>query len=67
MIIRYATPRNASGNRNKLIVDYVKKVYSRTAAHWLCRDDFIEITKTDKRKLENILDENGFLEIDTPL
>lgn len=67
MIIRYATKRNTNGYRNILIVDHENKIYSKTAAHWYCREDYLEITKTDKRKLETILDNNGYKETDTPL
>jgi hypothetical protein len=48
-------------------VDHEKKIYSRTAAHWFCRDDFIEISKTDRNKLIDILDAAGYTETDTPL
>lgn len=67
MIIRYACKRNPSGYRPVVIVDHEKKIYSRTAAHWFCRDDFIEISKTDRDKLTDILTGAGFKEVDTPL
>lgn len=67
MIIRYACKRNPNGNRSLIIVDHEKKIYSRTAAHWFCRDDFIEISKTDRDKLITWLNIAGFAEVDTPL
>ena len=67
MMIRYATKRNPYGNRNIIVVDHENKVYTRQPAHWFCREDFIEITKTDMNKLENILDNNGYTETDKPL
>lgn len=67
MIIRYACKRNPSGYRSIIIVDYEKKIYSRTAAHWFSREDFIEISKTDRDKLTDILTGAGYTETDTPL
>ena len=67
MIIRYACKRNPSGYRPVVIVDYEKKIFSRTAAHWFCRDDFIEISKTDRDKLTDILTGAGYTETNTPL
>lgn len=67
MIIRYACKRNASGYRSIIIVDHEKKIFSRTAAHWFCREDFIEISKTDRDKLTEILTGAGYTETDQPL
>ncbi len=67
MIIRYACKRNPNGYRSIVIVDHEKKIFSRTAAHWFCRDDFIEISKTDRDKIITWLNIAGFVEVDTPL
>ena len=67
MLVRLATKRDTSGNRYYLIIDHNKKVYSRQPAHWLYREDFIEISKKDERKYVNILNENNYKEIETAL
>lgn len=55
MKMSYATNRDQNGNRYILIVDHTKKEYSTTPAHWYCKEDYITISKTDRRKLLNIL------------
>lgn len=56
MIIRYATKRNASGNRKYLAVNHKTKKYTRENKHWFCREDVIEITQGDLYKLIDMLD-----------
>lgn len=67
MILKFATKRNANGYRKILIIDHDKKIYSRTAAHWFCREDFIETTNADRNKLINFIEAAGYTETDQPL
>lgn len=67
MILRFATRRNANGYRKILIINHDKKIYSRTAAHWYSREDFIETTNTDRNKLIDFIEAAGYIETDQPL
>ena len=60
MIVKYATPRDRNGNRYYLCVDYAEKKYAEEPAHWFCREDFIEVSKTDRRKLRDMVIDDGF-------
>lgn len=67
MIVRFACSRDRNGNRYYRIVDFEKKIYSKEVAHWFCKEDFLEVSKSDLHKLENWLDAAGFSETDKPL
>ena len=67
MIERIATKRDNNGNRYYTIIDHMNKVYTRQPAHWFCREDYIEVTKADRRRLEDLLEKNGYKEIETAL
>lgn len=64
MKIRFATKRNASGNRHYLIIDTREQTFSREPSHWYCREDFIEISMKDRRKLIEDVENRGFTELD---
>lgn len=64
MVISYATKRNASGNRYLLIVDHAHQVYAREAFHWFCKEDYIEISKSDRQRIISALEDSGYAEVD---
>lgn len=64
MILEYATKRDINGNRYYLGIDTDKKVYSRERGKWYSREDIVEISKADRRKVIDCLIAAGFTEID---
>ena len=64
MILRFATKRDSSGNRYYLAIDTINKTFARESSHWYCRDDFAEITKRDRRKLIEQVENENYTEID---
>ena len=63
MILEYTTKRDVNGNRYYLGVDTEAKTCSTTRAMWYSRDDVLEISKKDRRKLMEVLDRQGFTEV----
>lgn len=59
MLLKFATKRNTNGNRLYIAIDTENKTYSLMPRSWLCKGDFVEITRTalkqieDKAKLDN--------------
>lgn len=51
MILRFATKRDVNGNRKYAIIDTVNKQYSMESARWFHRDDFVEVSTADRRKI----------------
>ena len=64
MIIKTATKRDINGNRYYLAFDTEKKVYAREAAHWYCKEDVLQITKTERKRTIEQLKDEGYTEID---
>lgn len=65
MILKFATKRDASGNRYFLAIDTEKKLFARDSLHWYCKDDlYAEMTKAQRRKMINDLEKAGFSEIE---
>ena len=64
MIIKLSTKRDINGNRYYLGFDTEKKVYARTSAHWYCKEDVLQITKTERRRMIEQLKDEGYTEID---
>ena len=64
MILKFATKRDRNGNRYYLLIDTEKKIFSRQPHHWFSREDFTEVTKTDKRRLIETLEKGGYTETD---
>jgi hypothetical protein len=67
MILKFATKRDISGNRYYLMIDTEKKIFSRQPHHWFSREDFTEVTKTDKRRLIETLEKDGYNETYEPM
>lgn len=63
MIIEFATKRDINGNRYFLGIDYESKTFARERAKLYGREDIIEISKKDRRKLIDILEKQGFIEV----
>lgn len=60
----FCTKRNASGNRKILIIDHERREYSRESFHWFCRDDFVECSLSDFRKMESKAENAGYKAVD---
>ena len=64
MVFEYATRRDINGNRYYLGIDNEIFVFSRERGSWYGRDDIIEISKKDYRKLIAQLQRAGYTEIE---
>ena len=64
MVFEFATRRDKNGNRYYLGIDNDNFTFSRQRGKWYGRDDIIEISKKDRRKLIEQLDRAGYTEIE---
>ena len=64
MIIAFATKRNPNGYRKYLGIDTDNKTFSRWLSCWISREDFTEISATDRRAMIEKLEKAGFTEIE---
>ena len=64
LVLEFATKRDKNGNRSYLGIDLVNEDYSTERGKWYSRDDVIEISKTDRRKLIEMLQASGFDRVD---
>lgn len=64
MIFEFATKRDINGNRYYLGFDPENKTFSRERGRWYSREDITEISKADRRKIINQLENAGYTEID---
>lgn len=62
MVLEFATKRNPNGYRKYLGINTEKKTFSRERGRWYCREDLVEISSTDRKKLIATLENNGFTE-----
>lgn len=59
MLLKFATKQNRNGNRSYIAIDSEAKTYSKNPTLWLCKGDFVEVTKAalqlieDKAKVDN--------------
>lgn len=53
MLLKFATKRNVNGNRLYIAIDTENKTYSLMPRSWLCKGDFVEITRTALRQIED--------------
>ncbi len=51
MLLRFATKKDVNGNRYYFAFNPDSKVYAIESPHWYSRDDIIEISKKDRRRL----------------
>lgn len=63
MILKFSTKSNASGNRYFLGFDTDKKIFSRESAHWYCMEDVTEIKRSDRKKMIEALEADGYKEV----
>ena len=64
MVIIFATKRNLNGHRKFLTVDFEIKSYKKSCDRFaITRDEFVEVSARDIRRIENELSENGFKEV----
>lgn len=64
MIFEYSTHRDKNGNKLYLGIDNENFTFSRQRGKWYGRDDIIEISKKDRRKLIEQLERAGYTEIE---
>lgn len=64
MVFEYSTRRDVNGNRYYLGIDIDNLIFSRERGMWYSRDDIIEISKKDRRKLIEQLQRAGYTEIE---
>ena len=62
MILKFATKRNRNGVRRFLGIDTEKRVYAKSSSHWLCREDFVEISGRDMDRIRADAEDNGYTE-----
>ena len=65
MTLEFATKRDVNGNRYYIGINYENKTFSRNRGKWYGREDIIEISKKDRRKLIEQLENNNFREIES--
>ena len=63
MILKFATKRNAYGHRNGLEIDTDNKTYKLNYSYWHS-DEYTEIKATDRKKLIEQLENEGYTRID---
>lgn len=64
MILEFATKRDINGNRRYLAVDTEKRVFATDSRRWYSREDFAQITATDRRRMIDKLETAGFSRVD---
>lgn len=64
MVFEFSTRRDVNGNRYYLGIDSDNFIFSRERGKWYGRDDIIEISKKDRRKLIEQLECAGYTEIE---
>ena len=64
MIFRFATKRSANGYRKYIIIDTERKQYATDPAHWFNREDYIEVSADDRRKLIEQAERENLTRID---
>lgn len=47
----YATKRDRNGNRYILIIDHDRRQYATTADRWYAKEDYLEVSKADRRRM----------------
>lgn len=63
MILKFTTKRDINGNRYTLEIDTENKTYNRSYNTSFDYADFVEISKKDREKLIDSLENNGFVEV----
>lgn len=64
MVIIFATKRNINGHRKFLTVDFEIENYKKACDSFaITRDEFVEVSARDIKRIEKELSENGFKEV----
>ena len=63
MILKFATRRDANGNRYYLILDTEKKQYSETPSGFYHKDDYTQITLRELRAIKEKARADGYEEL----
>ena len=64
MFLEFSTKRDINGNRYYLGIDTDKKIYSRERGAWYGRDDIVEISRKDRKKIIETIERENFIEIE---
>lgn len=65
MIIKFTTRRDANGNRYYLILDTERKQFSETASGFYHKDDYMQITRRERRAIKEKARADGYKEVDS--
>ena len=65
MLLKFATKRNVNGNRLYIAIDTENKTYSLMPSSWLCKGDFIEITRTALRQIKDKAESDNYTYVDS--
>lgn len=63
MILKFATKRNANGNRIYLAIDTTNREYARESQSWYCREEMIEVSHKDLHKVLQSCIDNNYSEV----
>lgn len=63
MLLKFTTNRDTNGNRYTLIIDTEKKTFKADYNISTCYEDFVTISKADRKRMINDLEKNGFSEV----
>lgn len=64
MVFRFATKRSTNGYRKYIIIDTDRRTYATEPAHWFHREDYIEVTAGDRRKLIEQAEHDNLTRVD---
>lgn len=60
MKLEFVTKRDVNGNRYYLGIDTEAKVFSNQGGHLYDREDVVEVTQKDRRRIIDKLEESGY-------
>lgn len=63
MILKFATKRNQNGNRTYLGINTTTREYAREPQSWYCKEEIIEVSHKDLRKILQSCIDNNYSEI----
>lgn len=65
MLLKFATKQNINGNRSYIAIDTESKIYSTNPALWLCKGDFVEVSKTALRLVKEKAISDNYRAVDS--
>ena len=63
MILKFVTKRNQNGHRTYLGINTTTREYARQAQSWYCKEEIIEVSHKDLRKILQSCIDNNYSEI----